>query len=299
MKLLVTLLLLFFSNLSFSNDIIKLVVSSGAGGLIHQYALKLSPVISKETGKKVIIELRPGAEGHIAASYVHQHRKQDETVLLIGTPQRWKNIANSKISHLNDFELVSFLGCTPTLLASNVLNHNSSLSEFLNYSLTKKVTYATSSTNPIRPLLTELIEKHGNKNNFVEVTYKSTAEAVSAVLGNHVDFSAISPENVLEHVEANRLKIIGLVASEKTGVLKNFKKISEQKIEVKDEFKYYPNVFLWSNLSADEDEVKKIRKAIVSYLTSKESQEMRESMHLSFDSKKASNAREHLKQILE
>lgn len=298
MKYIISLILCFASFSSLASENIRLVISSGAGGIMHQYALKIAPLISKELDRKVLIEIKPGAEGYIAASYVHQFTN-NSTVILIGSPQRWTSIPNAKINHIDDFELVGFLGSTSTLIATNYNSKSNTLSDFLEESKSRKVTYGISSTNPIRPLFKKVIETYGNKDNFVEVVYKSPIEGVSAILGNHIDFAASVPENILEHVEVKKLKVIGVVSAENKDKLKPFRKLSDQGLNIADEFKYYPNIFLWSNISANKDDVKRIRSVLYDFLRSKESEDFRRSMHLSFNYELALNSKEYLKRILE
>lgn len=298
MKIILFFVLLLFSSLSFSNEI-RLVISSGAGGITHKYALEIVPIISRATGKTVVAEIKAGAEGYIAADFVNSKNNSNETVLLIGTPKKWNSIENkSNISHISSFNTVSYLGNTPTVIAVNNSKRFNSINDLLNHSKTNKVSYGIAMNNPFRPAMVELIEKYGNKNNVVEVTYKSGAGAINDALGYHVDAVISTYETLDSFISDGKLVPLAIVTPRKSNPSK-IKTLEEQNVIVQNEFKYYANIFLWSNLSANKDDIEKIRSAILRFLTSDESLKLRKDMYISYDLITLQNPREYLTKILE
>lgn len=295
MKFLVSVFLAFFSSISYSNEI-KLVVSSGVGGITHKYALEIVPIISRATGKPVVIEIKAGAEGYIAANYVYSN-KQKETVLLIGTPQRWTEISNkNRLSHSRDFITVSYLGYVPSILASSYNRSFDNVSEFLEFGKQNKVSYGISANNPLRPALKRLVETHSNPNNVLEITYKSGNGAVMDLVGNHIDVAVSGIENFDQFIQEKKLKALGIVSSKRQS---NILTLSDQNLMVEDEFKYYPNVFLWANLSADKQELDKITTAMNRFLLTEESSKVRRDMFITYDPLFVKNPKDYLTKILE
>lgn len=294
MKLIILLIFLLFSISSFAAENIKLIVSSGVGGITHKYALKIAPIISKALDKNVVVEVKSGAEGYIAARYVNSI--EDETVLLIGTPQRWENIKNvDKLSHLNDFNVVSYLGYIPSILVSHTSVEANNFIDLLMLGKEKKVSYGISANNPLRPALKKIIEKYSDPNNFAEITYKGGSSAIADLIGKHIDFAVSGIENISQFLEEGRLKALAIVSDYSVDGIKNLK---DQNIFIEEEFKHYPNIFLWSNKSANEKEIDKIKNAVAEYLSSNESDNLKSEMYLLYDSKLASTPNQYLIRIL-
>lgn len=262
MKFIIKLLLIFFFvsvNVAFANTI-KLVVTSGAGGITHRYALNVLPVISEATKKDVILEIRSGAEGYIAAKYVNQYRNTDNLFLMIGSPKDWKNI-NADLSQIDDFITVSYLGYMPHLLLSS---DNLSIRDLLTKGKTSNISYAISINNPARPLIKELIREYSNEKNIVEVTFKSGSEVIAAMLGNHVNFGVVVPEIARIAIDNSKLNVIATIG--------DFSKYEDYNLEkqgykLTDTEKYLNHVFLWSNITNNSD-IKLIHEKMKQYLVS-------------------------------
>lgn len=291
-KLFLTILCFLCVSTVNAQERIKLVVSSGAGGIMHNYALKISPILSKALNKQVIIDIRPGAEGSIAAAHVSQIK--DETVFLIGSPKYWK----PEFNHIVSFNTVAYLGYTPSILISHKAKNINSFREFLELSKAKKMSYGLSSTNPARELIKEIVKKYGNPNNVVEITYKSPSQAIMDAIGGHIDFAVSVPENVLQHIEEQKVNAIAILIADNRGQFSFIKTLKQQNIAIDSEFKYYANIFLWSNLEAKAEDVDKAKKAMLEFMMSEESSSVRKDLYIYTEASKLNNPKRYLEEIL-
>jgi len=63
------------------NQVIRLVVTYAAGGTTDALARAISPTLSRERGKKVVVENRPGAGGQIGSAFVKNAKPDGSTLL--------------------------------------------------------------------------------------------------------------------------------------------------------------------------------------------------------------------------
>jgi tripartite-type tricarboxylate transporter receptor subunit TctC len=282
---------LLFCNVSFANTT-RFVITSNAGGITYRYALLVAPILSEGLNRKVVPEIRAGAEGYIAATFVNQFRNQEEVVLMIGSPKDWKNI-NSSLTLQEDFITVAYLGYMPHVIVSN---QNLSFAQILEKGKTQQISYAISLNNPARPLLREIVKKYSNSDNVVEVTFKSGSEVVTATIGKHVSFGIIVPEIAKIAVNNEKLKIVSTI-----GNLKGYESSSLEKqgIIIEDIFKYLNHVFIWSNLSPNKQFISDTRRVLTNFVLSSNFKNIEDEFSLIYDMNSLNNPEKVLLNILD
>ena len=200
---------------------VDIVVGSAPGGSNDKTARAVEKAIIE--GKLVPTSLtvvnRPGGGGSIAFSYVSQ-KKGDPHTLLIGTTALLTNhiVGSSPISY-QDFTPIASLFNDYVVFAVNV---NSPLktgkdliAKLRENPQSVSIGFATAlgSHNHIAAGL--LAKSIGvNARNLKAVAFKGSAEAVTQVLGGHIDMVTTAAGNVASHLAEGRLRVIG-VSSEK------------------------------------------------------------------------------------
>ena len=200
---------------------VEIVVGSAPGGSNDKTARAVEKAIIE--GKLVPTSLtvvnRPGGGGSIAFSYVSQ-KKGDPHTLLIGTTALLTNhiVGSSPISY-QDFQPIASLFNDYVVFAVNV---NSPLktgkdliAKLRENPQSVSIGFATAlgSHNHIAAGL--LAKSIGvNARNLKAVAFKGSAEAVTQVLGGHIDMVTTAAGNVASHLAEGRLRVIG-VSSEK------------------------------------------------------------------------------------
>ena len=200
---------------------VEIVVGSAPGGSNDKTARAVEKAIIE--GKLVPTSLtvvnRPGGGGSIAFSYVSQ-KKGDPHTLLIGTTALLTNhiVGSSPISY-QDFTPIASLFNDYVVFAVNV---NSPLktgkdliAKLRENPQSVSIGFATAlgSHNHIAAGL--LAKSIGvNARNLKAVAFKGSAEAVTQVLGGHIDMVTTAAGNVASHLAEGRLRVIG-VSSEK------------------------------------------------------------------------------------
>ena len=201
---------------------VEIVVGSAPGGSNDKTARTVEKVIIE--GKLVPTSLtvvnRPGGGGSIAFNYVSQ-KKGDPHTLLIGTTALLTNhiVGSSPISY-QDFQPIASLFNDYVVFAVNV---NSPLktgkdliAKLRENPQSVSIGFATAlgSHNHIAAGL--LAKSVGvNARNLKAVAFKGSAEAITQLLGGHIDMVTTAASNVASHVTEGRLRVIGISSAKR------------------------------------------------------------------------------------
>ena len=112
---------------------VTLVVSSAAGGIVDTVARLMAPELSRSLKVPVVVEVRAGASGIIAASHVAKAPKDGQTVLFtytahVQTPALRRNLPFDPI---RDFAPIAHIALSPTIIAVPPAFPASTLEEFI------------------------------------------------------------------------------------------------------------------------------------------------------------------------
>ena len=169
---------------------------------------KLSPIL----GQPIVVEDRPGADGALAALYVH-HQLADGYTLLFGTnsPLSADPFIHKDINYdpIKDFVPITRVGSFTLMLIVNPKLPIHSVNELLDYAKANpgKLTYASGNTAGIVGM--ETIKKRAEMS-ILHVPYKTTAPALEDIMAGRVsmmfaDFTAAMP-----HVAAGTIRPLAI-----------------------------------------------------------------------------------------
>ena len=184
----------------------------GAGGgsdtVCRIIANKLGPAL----GQPVIVEDRPGADGALAALYVH-HQLADGYTLLMATnsplsadPYLHKDVNYDPVK---DFVPITRVGSFTLMLVLDPKLPIHSVQEMIDYAKVKpgKLTFATGNTAGIVALETI---KHNTGISMLHVPYKSTPPALEDIIGGRVSMMLADFTTAMPHVNAGTLRPIAV-----------------------------------------------------------------------------------------
>jgi tripartite-type tricarboxylate transporter receptor subunit TctC len=177
---------------------------SGSDTICRIIANKLGPAL----GQPVIVEDRPGADGALAALYVH-HQRADGYTLLMATnsplsadPYLHKDVNYDPVK---DFVPITRVGSFTNMLVVNPNLPIHSVKEMIDYAKTNPghLTFATGNTAAIVAL--EKI-KHDTGISMLHVPYKSTPPALEDVIAGRVSMTLADFTTAMPHVSAGTLR---------------------------------------------------------------------------------------------
>jgi tripartite-type tricarboxylate transporter receptor subunit TctC len=176
---------------------VELVVPYGPGGTGDVIARQLAKKLEEHFGKPFVVLNKPGAAGTIGAAYVARAQPDGYTLLLGYTSEiAIEPFLNATAYNSKSFEPIVVAGETPLLLIGQKNLSAGSLGVFLNLARSKpeNYTYASAGFGSPAHIAGELLNRDA-KVGIRHIPYKGGAEAVTAVLGGHIDiyFTGMPP----------------------------------------------------------------------------------------------------------
>jgi putative tricarboxylic transport membrane protein len=174
----------------------------------------------KLVGRTLTVVNKPGGGGNIALNYLTQ-RPGDAHFLVVFTPSMLTNhiTGQSNVNH-NDFTPIASLFNDYVVFAVNAaspIKTGKDLVERLKkdpQSVTIGFATALGSHNHIAAgLLMKAVG--GNPRSLKVVAFKGSAEAITSVLGGHIDLVTTAGGNAAAHVAAGRMRVVGVAAPQR------------------------------------------------------------------------------------
>ncbi|HXF67443.1 MAG TPA: tripartite tricarboxylate transporter substrate binding protein [Burkholderiales bacterium] len=204
---------------------VEIVVGSAPGGSNDKTARTVERILTanKLVPSTVTVVNKPGGGSNIAFTYVSQH-PGDAHYLMIGTPSLLTNHITglSPLHYATDFTPIASLFNDYIVFAVNAaspIKTGRDLIERIRKD-PKSVTIGFATTlgshNHIAAgLLMKAIG--GNARDLKAVAFKGSAEAITNLLGGHIDLVTTAAGNAAPHVAAGRMRVVAVAASQRFG----------------------------------------------------------------------------------
>ncbi len=209
---------------------IRVIVAVPAGGTPDVVARTVQPGLSSLLGQQIVIDNRGGAGGLIAVELAAR-AVPDGYTLFFGSPGALTILPHlQKVPYdtLNDFAPVSLVGIGPFLLIAHPSLRARSVKELIALAKAEpgKLNYASAGNGTANHLAMELFKSAAGLN-ITHVPYKGAPQAVTDLLGGHVNlmFNSIAP--VVQHIKAGRLQLLGIASAKRSPQLPDAPTISE------------------------------------------------------------------------
>lgn len=199
---------------------ISMVVTFAAGGSSDVLARAVADAMSRDLGKQVAVDNRPGAGGHIGAEAV-AHTTPDGYTILFGTngtlgigPALYKNL---RYDPLRDLAPVGLLHKLPLLLIVNPSVPAQNLKELIAYARSNpgKLSFASAGVGSVSHLAGELFKEQANID-ILHVPYKGGGAAVPDLLSGRVSMMLETIPNALPLARNGQMRAIGVTTKERS-----------------------------------------------------------------------------------
>jgi len=203
---------------------INLIVPFAPGGASDVVARIISPLMSKELGQQIIVDNRAGASGNIGVAYAARASNDGYNVLLgnIGTmainPALFKKF---QVKPVRDFVAVTQVVDAPTALVLHPSIPARTVKEFIEYAKERpgKLNFGTAGPGSNGRLEMELFMDYTGID-LVQVPYKGGAGAAAiGLLSGEVQCGFQTLASVITHVNAGKLKVVGIAAQKRVKAL--------------------------------------------------------------------------------
>ncbi|WP_265307415.1 Bug family tripartite tricarboxylate transporter substrate binding protein [Verminephrobacter eiseniae] len=201
----------------YPNRPIKLVVPFAPGGNIDFIARTLGPKLSEYLGTAIVIDNRAGAGGIIGAAHATTQPPDGYTIFLgnTGTNAIYPAIyAKLPYDPLKDFAPVARTTTNEFLAAVHPGVPANSLKEFIAHAKAHpgKVNAAVAGSGSSSHFAIEMVKREAGIDALV-VPYKTSAPALTDLLGGQVQFMLDAPPVTLEYIKSGRLRGMAVTGS--------------------------------------------------------------------------------------
>lgn len=175
---------------------INLVVPMAPGGATDSILRLYKDKVEKRLGQPTVMIYKPGAGGVIASTYVKESKPDGYTLLAISSNTMILGKLTRKADYsLDDFIPVCSLALSPAIFCVKADSPYKTIKDFFQAAKTKKLKYSTTGSYQLPQLIIEAIGKKEGLQ-AIAVPMNGAAQAMTAVLGGHVDMSASSPTGI-------------------------------------------------------------------------------------------------------
>jgi tripartite-type tricarboxylate transporter receptor subunit TctC len=193
---------------------VRIVVPLSPGGFADTPTRMLAPRLSEQLGKQVFIDNKPGAGGTIGAEFVAKSAPDGHTLVITGsthviTAHLYKQLPYDAI---NDFTHICMMASGPYALVVNARKiPAASVRELIALAKAQpgKIDYASSGNGSSQHLVGALFNAMAGVE-LNHVPYKGSGPAMQDLLAAQVGVSFAGIPNVLGHVKAGRLRVLGV-----------------------------------------------------------------------------------------
>lgn len=207
---------------------IRLLVPFAAGSANDTVARLVGPPLAEVLGRPVVIDNRPGVGGNIGAELVASSPPDGYTVMMGNISHAISVTLHSKLAYdlVKDFAPVSLLASGSFLVAVHPSVPVKSVKELIALARARpgQLNVATSGAGIY--LASELFQiMTGGK--MMNVTYRSTPQAVTALVSGEVSVGFPATSSALPHVRSGRLRGLAATSAQRLSIAPDLPTVAE------------------------------------------------------------------------
>lgn len=219
---------------------IEIIVGTGPGGGQDKSARTLNRILvdRRLVDVPVTVVNKPGGGGAVGWTYLNQHAGEGN-IIYVGNPTLLTNhiVGRSPINytHITPLAILLSESVAISVLPGSPLKTGKDLVGRLKIDSASVSVAVGSSLGSTNHIAMALIAKAagGDPKKLRTVVFQGGGEAITALLGGHIDVNASAANNVVPHKEGGRLRVLGVAAPRRLGgVLADVPTWKEQGVNV-------------------------------------------------------------------
>ena len=216
---------------AFPTKPIRFVVPFAPGGSTDTLARALGQKMSESLGQQVVIDNRTGANGNIGMEIVAKAPPDGHTIVLgyianvaIG-PSLYEKLPFDPV---RDYEPITLIATSPNVLVAHPSVAATNLKEVIALAKAKpgQLNYASASVASVGHLTGELLNQMAGIK-MVHVAYKGAGQAVTDLLGGHIQLMFSGFSSVMPHIKSGKLRPIVQTGEKRSPALPDVATIAE------------------------------------------------------------------------
>jgi len=217
---------------SFPSRPVRFVVPFSPGGSVDTLARTFSPKLADALGQQIVVDNRPGGNGDIGMLIVARAPADGHTIVL-------GYIANLAIAPslqakmpydpVKDFAPITQPASSPNVLTAHPSVPAKNLKELIALAKASpgKLSFASTGVASVGHLTGELINNLAGIK-ITHVPYKGSGQAVTDILGGHVNIMYSGFSSTLAHIKAGKLRALAVTGPKRSPALSEVPTIAEQ-----------------------------------------------------------------------
>ena len=208
---------------------VRFVVPFAPGGSTDTLARTLGQKLSEALGEQVVVDNRSGGSGNIGMEIVARAAPDGHTIVLgyianlaIG-PSLY---AKLPFDPVKDFAPVTQLASSPNVLAAHPAVPARNLKELIALARARPVNFASAGVASVGHLTGEFLNSLAGIK-MVHVPYKGSGQAVTDLLGGHVQLMFSGFSSALPHIKAGKLRALAVTGAKRSPALPDVPTIAE------------------------------------------------------------------------
>jgi tripartite-type tricarboxylate transporter receptor subunit TctC len=212
---------------------VRIIVPQSPGGATDTFARAIGQKLSERWKQPVVVENRAGAAGIIGTEAV---AKADGYILLVTyegsqaiNPSLYEKLPFDSVK---DFEPIATLGVTPFLFIVGPQNKAKTLKEFLDMARADpdKLNYGSAGNGSVNHLLGEMLKVEADVR-IAHVPYKGAPQAISDVIGGHLDAAFASAPSVIGSVKQGLVRALAVSSAQRVAISPDTPTIAESGVK--------------------------------------------------------------------
>ena len=212
----------------FPSKPMRLIVPFGAGSANDIVARIVAPPLSEALGRPIVIENRAGAAGNIGAELAAKAPPDGHTLMVANIAHSVSATLYSKLGYdlVRDFAPVSLLAGGSFLLAVHPSVPARSQKELVALAKSRpgEINFATSGAGII---LAAALFQNLTGTKMTTVQYKSTPDAIIALVSGEVSVGLPSTSAAVPHVRAGKMRGLGVTSSRRSHMAPEIPTVAE------------------------------------------------------------------------
>ncbi|HEX6722265.1 MAG TPA: tripartite tricarboxylate transporter substrate binding protein [Burkholderiaceae bacterium] len=216
---------------SFPNKPIRVVPFGTAGGPIDAIARSYGEALKQRWNQPVIVDAKPGASGIVAADFVAKAPPDGYTLMLtLSLTHTTVPLLQQKVPYdpVRDFLPLSKVATGGPMFVVPASAPPNDLKAFVDWAKAKgRVTYGTWGNGSSAHLFGELFKRQTGAP-MDHVPYKGEAAAHLDMFGGVLDAAWANPATARTHLQAGKIKVLGIIGSRRVGTIPTVPTFTEQ-----------------------------------------------------------------------
>ena len=211
---------------------VRFVVPFSPGGSVDTLARTFSPKLADALGQQIVVDNRPGGNGDIGMLIVARAPADGHTIVL----GYIANLAIAPSLHakmpydpVKDFAPITQPASSPNVLTAHPSVPAKNLKELIALAKASpgKLSFASTGVASVGHLTGELINNLAGIK-ITHVPYKGSGQAVTDILGGHVNIMYSGFSSTLAHIKAGKLRALAVTGPKRSPTLSEVPTIAEQ-----------------------------------------------------------------------